>query len=105
MLHDFNRRVARRGGVRLPDPVNEGVFARGCAVTYYAETDVLVPLDSVAEINDQPTSRGWPSGRASAPGSTIGHDQGTCTGQRLPGRLRRATRKGGRLWRRGTTRM
>ncbi|NED33566.1 FdhF/YdeP family oxidoreductase [Streptomyces sp. SID8499] len=25
-LHDFNRRVARPGGIRLPNPVNEGVF-------------------------------------------------------------------------------
>ncbi|MFD3454760.1 FdhF/YdeP family oxidoreductase [Streptomyces sp. NPDC058691] len=26
-LHDFNRRVVRPGGIRLPNPVNEGVFA------------------------------------------------------------------------------
>ncbi|MGW3245554.1 FdhF/YdeP family oxidoreductase [Streptomyces sp. NPDC001070] len=26
-LHDFNRRVIRPGGIRLPNPVNEGVFA------------------------------------------------------------------------------
>ncbi|MCQ8187520.1 FdhF/YdeP family oxidoreductase [Streptomyces rugosispiralis] len=155
-FHDFNRRVARPGGIRLPNPVNEGVFAtatgkalftrnawdmlrapeghlllqtlrshdqwntipytdndryrgihgrrrvvlvnpsdmaqlgllkgqfvdlvgvwtdgverraedfevvpypttRGCAATYYPETNVLVPLDSVAEISNQPTSKG-----------------------------------------------
>ncbi|MEU9361908.1 FdhF/YdeP family oxidoreductase [Streptomyces sp. NPDC048301] len=26
-LHDFNRRVARPGGIQLPNPVNEGVYA------------------------------------------------------------------------------
>ncbi|MDQ0793353.1 FdhF/YdeP family oxidoreductase [Streptomyces sp. B1I3] len=26
-LHDFNRRVTRPGGIQLPNPVNEGVFA------------------------------------------------------------------------------
>ncbi|MFC7894105.1 FdhF/YdeP family oxidoreductase [Streptomyces sp. NPDC057381] len=155
-LHDFNRRVIRPGGIRLPNPVNEGVFAtstgkarftrndwemptapeghlllqtlrshdqwntvpytnndryrgihgsrrvvlvnpedmaelglserqyvdlvsvwtdgterraegyrvvpyptsRGCAAAYYPETQVLVPLDSVAEISNQPTSKG-----------------------------------------------
>ncbi|MFE9006052.1 FdhF/YdeP family oxidoreductase [Streptomyces sp. NPDC007875] len=155
-FHDFNRRVARPSGIRLPNPVNEGVFAtragkalftrnawdmlrapeghlllqtlrshdqwntipytdndryrgihgrrrvvlvnpadmaelgllegqfvdlvgvwtddverraedfevvpyptaRGCAATYYPETNVLVPLDSVAEISNQPTSKG-----------------------------------------------
>ncbi|MGW5443730.1 FdhF/YdeP family oxidoreductase [Streptomyces asiaticus] len=155
-FHDFNRRVARPGGIRLPNPVNEGVFAtptgkalftcnawdmsrapeghlllqtlrshdqwntipytdndryrgihgrrrvilvnptdmvqlglgkgqfvdivgvwtdgverraedfevvpyptaRGCAASYYPETNVLVPLDSVAEISNQPTSKG-----------------------------------------------
>ncbi|AGP52365.1 hypothetical protein M271_03675 [Streptomyces rapamycinicus NRRL 5491] len=31
---------------------------RGCAATYYPETNVLVPLDSVAEISNQPTSKG-----------------------------------------------
>ncbi len=30
----------------------------GCAATYYPETNVLVPLDSVAEISNQPTSKG-----------------------------------------------
>lgn len=25
-LHEFNRRVARPGGIRLPNPVNEGVY-------------------------------------------------------------------------------
>ncbi|MYR43826.1 FdhF/YdeP family oxidoreductase [Streptomyces sp. SID5910] len=155
-LHDFNRRVIRPGGIRLPNPVNEGVFstatgkamftrnawempdipeghlllqtlrshdqwntipytpndryrgihgnrrvvmvspadlsalglaegqhvdlvgvwtdgterraedfevvpypaARGSAAAYYPETQVLVPLDSVADISNQPTSKG-----------------------------------------------
>ncbi len=155
-LHDFNRRVARPGGIRLPNPVNEGVYrtatgkalftrntwqapdlpeghlllqtlrshdqwntipytlddryrgihgsrrvvmvnpedlralalsagdrvdvvgvwhddterraedfevvpyptARGSAAAYYPETQVLVPLDSVADISNQPTSKG-----------------------------------------------
>ncbi|GAA3646187.1 FdhF/YdeP family oxidoreductase [Nonomuraea antimicrobica] len=154
-LHDFNRRVARPGGISLPNPVNEGVFptaqgkalftrnagpaphvpeghlllqtmrshdqwntvpytaddryrgirgsrkvvlvnpadlrelglsggqrvdlvsvwtddverraggfevvpyptARGCAAAYYPETNVLVPLDSVAEFSNQPASK------------------------------------------------
>ncbi|MFJ8857785.1 FdhF/YdeP family oxidoreductase [Streptomyces sp. NPDC102451] len=154
-LHDLNRRVARPGGIRLPNPVNEGVFpnavgkalftrntwqmphvpeghlllqtlrshdqwntvpytandryrgihgsrrvvlvnpadlaelglsagqhvdlvgvwhdeaerraegfevveyptARGSAAAYYPETQVLVPLDSVADISNQPTSK------------------------------------------------
>ncbi|MBU6536310.1 FdhF/YdeP family oxidoreductase [Streptomyces sp. NPDC057245] len=155
-LHDFNRRVTRPGGIRLPNPVNEGVFrtatgkarftrnnwqppnvpeghlllqtlrshdqwntvpytqndryrgihgsrrvvlvnpadladlglrekdrvdlvsvwhddaerraegfevvpyptARGSAAAYYPETQVLVPLDSVADISNQPASKG-----------------------------------------------
>ncbi|GHF18027.1 formate dehydrogenase subunit alpha [Streptomyces spiralis] len=155
-LHDFNRRVARPGGIQLPNPVNEGVFptavgkalftcndwemphlpdghlllqtlrshdqwntipytpndryrgihgsrrvvlvnpadltelglsegqhvdligvwtdgadrraedfevvpyptSRGCAASYYPETQGLVPLDSVADISNQPTSKG-----------------------------------------------
>ncbi|MGW4027250.1 molybdopterin dinucleotide binding domain-containing protein, partial [Streptomyces sp. NPDC005009] len=155
-FHDFNRRVVRPGGINLPNPVNEGVFAtstgkalftcndwempqapeghlllqtlrshdqwntipytnndryrgihgsrrvvlinpediadlglsegqhvdlvsvwaddaerraedfqvvpyptsRGCAAAYYPETQVLVPLDSVADISNQPTSKG-----------------------------------------------
>ncbi|MFF3949526.1 FdhF/YdeP family oxidoreductase [Streptomyces sp. NPDC001902] len=155
-LHDFNRRVVRPGGIRLPNPVNEGVFATatgkamftsnawampqapdrhlllqtlrshdqwntipytnndryrgihgsrrvvlvnpadltelglregqsvdlvsvwnddverraegfevvpyptalGCAAAYYPETQVLVPLESVAETSNQPTSKG-----------------------------------------------
>ncbi|MFE3450308.1 FdhF/YdeP family oxidoreductase [Nonomuraea sp. NPDC059194] len=155
-LHDFNRRVARPGGITLPNPVNEGVFptpqgkalftcnawqmpyapeghlllqtlrshdqwntipytpndryrgihgsrrvvlvnpadlrelglsegqhvdlvsvwtddaerraedfvvvpyptTRGSAAAYYPETNVLVPLDSVAESSNQPTSKG-----------------------------------------------
>jgi molybdopterin-dependent oxidoreductase alpha subunit len=31
---------------------------RGCAAAYYPETNVLVPLDSVADISNQPTSKG-----------------------------------------------
>ncbi|WP_405696059.1 FdhF/YdeP family oxidoreductase [Streptomyces sp. NBC_01185] len=155
-LHDFNRRVARPGGIRLPNPVNEGVYATatgkamftcnawemlvapeghlvlqslrshdqwntvpytdndryrgihgsrrvvlvnpqdvtrlglaagqnvdlvsvwaggadrraenftvvpyptapGCAAAYYPETNVLLPLDSVAESSNQPTAKG-----------------------------------------------
>ena len=155
-LHDFNRRVTRPGGIRLPNPVNEGVYptatgralftrntwempevpeghlllqtlrshdqwntvpytlddryrgihgsrqvvmvnpedltalglaegdrvdlvsvweggverraegfqvvpypaSRGSAAAYYPETQVLVPLESVADISNQPTSKG-----------------------------------------------
>ncbi|MEU4657975.1 FdhF/YdeP family oxidoreductase [Streptomyces sp. NPDC023723] len=155
-LHDYNRRVDRPGGIRLPNPVNEGVFgtesgkarfsrndwqmpeapeghlllqtlrshdqwntvpyttsdryrgihgsrrvvmvnpddltalgladgarvdlvsvwrdgterraadftvvgypsARGCAAAYYPETNVLVPLDHVADVSNQPASKG-----------------------------------------------
>jgi molybdopterin-dependent oxidoreductase alpha subunit len=32
--------------------------ARGCAAAYYPETNVLVPLDSVADISNTPTSKG-----------------------------------------------
>jgi hypothetical protein len=32
--------------------------ARGSAASYYPETNVLVPLDSVAEISNTPTSKG-----------------------------------------------
>ena len=32
--------------------------SRGCAAAYYPETQVLVPLDSVADISNQPTSKG-----------------------------------------------
>jgi molybdopterin-dependent oxidoreductase alpha subunit len=32
--------------------------AIGCAAAYYPETNVLVPLDSVAEFSNQPTSKG-----------------------------------------------
>ncbi|CAM5602157.1 FdhF/YdeP family oxidoreductase [Streptomyces fumanus] len=171
-LHDFNRRVVRPGGIRLPNPVNEGAFhtaagkalftrndwqaprapeghlllqtlrshdqwntvpyttndryrgihgsrrvvlvnpdditdlglaerqrvdlvsvwsdgterrapgfevvpypsARGCAAAYYPETNVLVPLDSVADISNQPTSKGLvvrlePAGTAAGDGA------------------------------------
>jgi anaerobic selenocysteine-containing dehydrogenase len=32
--------------------------ARGSAASYYPETNLLVPLDSVAEISNTPTSKG-----------------------------------------------
>ncbi|GGL91423.1 formate dehydrogenase [Streptomyces fumigatiscleroticus] len=32
--------------------------SRGCAAAYYPETNVLVPLDSVADISNTPTSKG-----------------------------------------------
>ena len=32
--------------------------ALGCAAAYYPETNVLLPLDSVAEISNQPTAKG-----------------------------------------------
>lgn len=32
--------------------------SRGCAAAYYPETQVLVPLDSVADVSNQPTSKG-----------------------------------------------
>ncbi|MFC9019310.1 hypothetical protein ACFTZG_24640, partial [Streptomyces albidoflavus] len=32
--------------------------SRGSAAAYYPETQVLVPLDSVADISNQPTSKG-----------------------------------------------
>jgi anaerobic selenocysteine-containing dehydrogenase len=31
--------------------------AKGCAAAYYPETNVLVPLDSVADISNTPTSK------------------------------------------------
>lgn len=30
----------------------------GCAAAYYPETNVLLPLDSVAESSNQPTAKG-----------------------------------------------
>jgi hypothetical protein len=32
--------------------------APGCAASYYPEANVLVPLDSVADISNTPTSKG-----------------------------------------------
>ena len=32
--------------------------ARGCAASYFPETNVLVPLDSVADVSNTPTSKG-----------------------------------------------
>jgi anaerobic selenocysteine-containing dehydrogenase len=31
--------------------------ARGCAAAYFPETNVLVPLDSTADISNTPTSK------------------------------------------------
>ena len=31
--------------------------AKGCAAAYYPETNVLVPLDSVADVSNTPTSK------------------------------------------------
>jgi hypothetical protein len=33
---------------------------RGCAAAYYPETNVLVPLDSVAEVSNTPASKSVP---------------------------------------------
>jgi hypothetical protein len=38
--------------------VNAYPAARGSAASYYPETNVLVPLDSVADISNTPTSKG-----------------------------------------------
>src|ERR1700761_761214 len=38
--------------------VGESPAARGSAASYYPETNVLVPLDSVAEVSNTPTSKG-----------------------------------------------
>jgi hypothetical protein len=45
------RRVARRFVV-VPYPI-----PRRCAATYFPETNVLVPIDSVAEKSNTPTSK------------------------------------------------
>ncbi|MFW6642401.1 FdhF/YdeP family oxidoreductase [Nocardiopsis algeriensis] len=44
------RRAARFRVVHYPT-------ARGCAASYYPETNVLVPLDSTAEVSNTPTSK------------------------------------------------
>ncbi|AWW36881.1 hypothetical protein ADL00_29080 [Streptomyces sp. AS58] len=38
-LHDFNRRVARPGGIRLPNPVNEGVFPTPLGKALFTRND------------------------------------------------------------------
>ena len=40
------------GGKRLG-----AAIARGCAAAYFPETNVLVPLDSTAEVSNTPTSK------------------------------------------------
>lgn len=41
-FHDFNRRVVRPGGIRLPNPVNEGVFATATGkVMFTANTPAM----------------------------------------------------------------
>jgi len=47
---DVERRAPGFELVSYPTP-------RGCAAAYYPETNVLVPLDSVAEVSNQPTSK------------------------------------------------
>ncbi len=49
--HDGERRAAGFRVVSYPT-------ARGCAAAYFPETNVLVPLDSVAERSNTPTSKG-----------------------------------------------
>jgi molybdopterin-dependent oxidoreductase alpha subunit len=44
--------------------------AKGSAAAYYPETNVLVPLDSVADISNQPTSKGIVVRLEPAPGRT-----------------------------------
>jgi molybdopterin-dependent oxidoreductase alpha subunit len=50
--HDGQQRRAERFRV-VPYEI-----PRGCAAAYYPETNVLVPLDSVADISNTPTSKG-----------------------------------------------
>ncbi|OUZ11378.1 hypothetical protein BHE97_04940 [Aeromicrobium sp. PE09-221] len=47
---DVERRAPGFEVVAYPTP-------RGCAAAYYPETNVLVPLDSVAEVSNQPASK------------------------------------------------
>jgi molybdopterin-dependent oxidoreductase alpha subunit len=48
--HDGERRAAAFRIVEYPTP-------RGCAAAYFPETNVLVPLDSTADISNTPTSK------------------------------------------------
>ncbi|MFR9673785.1 FdhF/YdeP family oxidoreductase [Streptomyces sp. TR06-5] len=42
-LHDFNRRVARPEGIRLPNPVNEGVFPTSVGAARFTRNDWEMP--------------------------------------------------------------
>ena len=46
-----------RSGAREAFRVVEYDTARGCAAAYFPETNVLVPLDSTAEVSNTPTSK------------------------------------------------
>ena len=48
--HDGERRAAGFRAVAYPTP-------RGCAAAYFPEANVLVPLDSAAEVSNTPTSK------------------------------------------------
>jgi anaerobic selenocysteine-containing dehydrogenase len=50
--HGGTRRIAHRF-VAIPYPI-----PRQCAATYYPETNVLVPIDSVAKKSNTPVSKG-----------------------------------------------
>jgi anaerobic selenocysteine-containing dehydrogenase len=47
---DGERRASGFRAVSYPTP-------RGCAAAYYPETNVLVPLDSTAEVSNTPASK------------------------------------------------
>ncbi|MFJ7073671.1 FdhF/YdeP family oxidoreductase [Streptomyces sp. NPDC098781] len=42
-LHDFNRRVARPGGIQLPNPVNEGVYGTPLGKALFTRNDWEMP--------------------------------------------------------------
>jgi anaerobic selenocysteine-containing dehydrogenase len=50
VYRDGERRAAGFRAVRYPIP-------RGCAAAYYPEANVLVPLDSTAEVSNTPTTK------------------------------------------------
>ena len=53
LVGEHRRRRAQRAGlpaVAYPTP-------RGCAAAYFPEANVLVPLDSTAEVSNTPTSK------------------------------------------------
>ena len=56
---DLGRRVDRRRRAARPraSAWSPTRTARGCAAAYYPETNVLVPLDSVADTSNTPTSK------------------------------------------------